>query len=476
MEERTIEGTNNGSRARGRCPRANQPEEKGKHYVKQSEQKGCESSGNRSIVPLNVWAKNPGASEALVWRADTVRIVSQEQEGKLLEIASACARLMELEDERRKELYEKTGRIDCGVMDAYRNAEYAEHKRILGSRNFDEVLRLVSERWKSFRELLEERRRGELPAWLDPQPPKSVKRPIIVVRFDNYRVDAQSKTIKLGYYNIALKFKGELRWWPRRIQQGRLVIVYDEIEETWYAHIASEVRIKREVPRARAKCGIDLGQVHLIAAATEGGVALLYRGSVLKSEYHYHKRLMAQIDGAAKYADFDTAVWLEKRRWLARRFKRRRAELIKNAAAHFAKLACALGVSEVYIGYPRYLSQDKPSENNAAWPYRKIVQEIACVAENFGIAVYAVPEDGTSKTCAYHGCKVVREPRGLVRCPRGHTMHADVNAALNVLKRGGGKVPERVKVLSFVPTPSGVIERKRRRREKGPYSPAPKAG
>jgi transposase len=36
-------------------------------------------------------------------------------------------------------------------------------------------------------------------------------------------------------------------------------------------------------------------------------------------------------------------------------------------------------------------------------------------------------------------------------------MHADVNAALNILKRGGGKVPTRVKVLSFVPTPSGVI-------------------
>jgi transposase len=36
-------------------------------------------------------------------------------------------------------------------------------------------------------------------------------------------------------------------------------------------------------------------------------------------------------------------------------------------------------------------------------------------------------------------------------------MHADVNAAMNILKRGGGKVPVRVKVLSFVPTPSGII-------------------
>jgi putative transposase len=68
-----------------------------------------------------------------------------------------------------------------------------------------------------------------------------------------------------------------------------------------------------------------------------------------------------------------------------------------------------------------------------------------------------VPEDNTSKKCARHGCEVVRGPRGLVRCPYGHTIHADVNAAMNIPKRGGGKVPQRVKVLSFVPTPSGII-------------------
>jgi transposase len=66
---------------------------------------------------------------------------------------------------------------------------------------------------------------------------------------------------------------------------------------------------------------------------------------------------------------------------------------------------------------------------------------------------------------ARHGCEVVREPRGLVRCPYGHTMHADLNAAMNILKRGGGKVPERVKVLSFTPTPGGVIERRKKRKK-----------
>ena len=63
----------------------------------------------------------------------------------------------------------------------------------------------------------------------------------------------------------------------------------------------------------------------------------------------------------------------------------------------------------------------------------------------------------------------------MVRCPYGHAMHSDINAALNILKRAGGKVPERVKVLSFTPTPEGVTERERESRAE-PDSPAQRAG
>ena len=59
-----------------------------------------------------------------------------------------------------------------------------------------------------------------------------------------------------------------------------------------------------------------------------------------------------------------------------------------------------------------------------------------------------------------------------MRCPQGHTVHADVNAAVNILLRGlkalgvEAKPPQRVKVLSFIPTPSGVVERRRKSKRK----------
>jgi putative transposase len=87
---------------------------------------------------------------------------------------------------------------------------------------------------------------------------------------------------------------------------------------------------------------------------------------------------------------------------------------------------------------------------------------LATTLENAGIAAFAVSEDGTSRRCAYHKVEVVREPRGLIRCPHGHTMHSGVNGALGIMARGlkvlgiKAELPERVKVLSFLATPGGV--------------------
>ena len=132
--------------------------------------------------------------------------------------------------------------------------------------------------------------------------------------------------------------------------------------------------------------------------------------------------------------------------------------MFANSAAHLARICLELGVGAVFIGGLRGIAHDKPGKGNTnVWSYRKLEQRLAVTFENYGIPVFEIPEDNTSKTCARHGCKVQRGPRGLVRCPHGHVMHSDVNAAMNILARGGGKVPTRVNVLSFIPTASKVI-------------------
>ncbi|MCC6051168.1 MAG: transposase [Thermofilum sp.] len=443
------------------------------------------------IVPLNAWARllleqfgDPRCSggrwaqaqRVQVVRTDTLRLLtSPELDDFLRRVGDATARLINMENFRRRRLFFEAGKIDYSWMSAWarRFADYSDIYKLLGSMNFHEACRLIGEQWKSFLGLLRAAKEGKLEPWQKVRPPgyrkdKDGQRiPIVVVRYDNYRIDLERKVIRLGYWNVSIPFKGKPRWLTKPgAKQGRLIIIYDPVKRRWYARISVEVTLERKLNHG-LKAGIDLGRERLIALVTEPvnesgeGVALLYRGGPLKADYFYFERKIAEIDrmlSDPKLEEADRAVLKEMRRRLYEKRRRRRAHLFANAAAHLIKMCEELGVAVLLLGYPRGVARDKPGKGNSnMWSYRRLERRIAVTAENRGIPVFKIPEDNTSKTCARHGCEVKRGPRGLVRCPHGHIMHSDLNAAMNILKRGGGKVPMRVKVLSFIPAASKVI-------------------
>jgi transposase len=102
--------------------------------------------------------------------------------------------------------------------------------------------------------------------------------------------------LRLGYWNVDIPFKGEPRWLTKpSAKQGRLIITYDPIKRRWYAKVAVEAVLERELSDG-LKAGVDLGRKRLIAFVTEPlnesgeDAALLYRGGPLKSDYFYFER------------------------------------------------------------------------------------------------------------------------------------------------------------------------------------------
>jgi putative transposase len=411
-----------------------------------------------------------------VQRTDTLRLLATPEIEELLRrVGDATARLINMENYRRRQLFFGTGKIDYSWMSAWsrRFTDYFEIYKLLGSANFAEACRLIGEQWRSFVGLLRAAKEGRLEPWRKVRPPGYRKDrdgqrvPIIIVRSDNYRIDLEKRVIHFGYWNVSIPFKGEPRWLTRPgAKQGRLIIIYDPVRKRWYARVSVEVVLEGRLNDG-LKAGIDLGRERLIALVTEPvngsgeGVALLYRGGPLKSDYFYFEKKIAEIDrmlSDPKLEETDRAVLKEIRRLFYEKRKRRRNQVFANAAAHLVRVCEELGVAVLLLGYPRGVARDKPGKGNTnMWSYRKLERRIAVAAENRGIPAFEISEDGTSKTCARHGCEVVRKPRGLVKCPYGHTMHSDINAAMNILKRGGGKVPTRVKVLSFIPAASKVV-------------------
>jgi putative transposase len=443
------------------------------------------------VVPLNAWARllleqggDPRCSggrwaqalKARVQRVDTFRLLTTpELDGFLRRVGDATAKLINMENYRRRHLFFEGKGIDCSWMSAWvrRRAEYYSIYKLLGSKNFHEACRLIGDQWKSFVGLLKAAKEGKLEPWQRVRPPGYRKDrdgqrvPIVVVRYDNYRIDLEKRVLHLGYWNVSIPFKGKPRWLTRPgAKQGRLIIIYDPVKKRWYARVSVEVALEGRLGGG-LKAGVDLGRERLIALVTEPlnesgeGVALLYRGGPLKADYFYFERMIAEIDrmlSDPKLEEVDRNVLKEKRRRLYEKRKRHREQIFANAAAHLIRICEEHGVAALLLGYPRGVARDKPGKGNSnLWSYRRLERRIAVTAENHGIPAFEVPEDGTSKTCARHGCEVQRGPRGLVRCPHGHVMHADLNAAMNILARGGGKVPMHVKVLSFIPTASKVI-------------------
>jgi len=457
---------------------------KGARIVKKVDGRGV------TVVPLNAWAlllvglDDPlryggGVSglRAVVKRCDVVRLhLTAEQEELLRFVGDQCARLINMENYRRRQLFFANRGIDTDVKTARELAkrlpEYMEVKKVLGSMNFDEALRKISEAWKSFAELLRERREGRLPPWLNPRPPGYRKRggerqPIVIVRADNYRIDAERKTIHLGYWNVDVQFTGKLRWLTKPgAKRGRMEIVYDPVKKRWYAHISVRVPLERKSTGCNYM-GIDLGGEVLAAAVASDGTALLYKGNVLKSDYFYFEKKIAAIDKALSdpgMEEADRAVLAEERRRLFEKRKKRRDQTFANTAAHVKRFARERDVGVVFIGYPWCISQEKPGKGNTnMWGQRKLLLRLATTLENAGIPAFAVSEDGTSRECAYHGVEVERSSRGLVHCPHGHTLHSDVNGGLGIMLRGlaalgiEAELPKRIKVLSFLATPGGVI-------------------
>jgi len=427
-------------------------------------------------------------------RANIVRLLpSGAQERKLMRLADLSAKLWnELNYERRQQ-WNGGQRVD---LEGTERKYHERYKGALGPHNAAAVIAKNNEAWGSFFSLLKSKKEGKLPKHERVSPPgywkdreEGKRKTIFVVESDSYAVDETSHTvrIKLGRKKkqLEIPFAGRLRWYGK---QGRMEIHYDGARRAWHAQISVEVgaettrnkkparrivrgerkSIRTAEPKGKVAAAVDLGINILASAATSNGAWLLYRGSRAKEDFFYLNKEIAEVQSKADIArkSGDTEEFLRqnrRRRRLFRKLTERIAHLYRNMANHLVRSLWELGVSKIYLGYPRDIAQDKGNKlTSNMWRYKELMRAIELKAQEYGIRVYEVVEYNTSNHCAVHGTKVARGPRGVVTCPLGHKLHSDLNGALNILKRGAGSIPATVgRPLSFFVDHGGVAPVKR---------------
>jgi len=416
-------------------------------------------------------------------RTNVIRLLPNGfQERKLRKLADASARLFnEVNYERRQQFFQHQ-RVDFkSTWDKY----YEKYKGILGV-NAQTVLQKNNEAWSSFFSLLNLKKKGKLPPYMNhislPRYWKNEKKRklLLVVRQDRYEVDEKNHKLILKDFNLEIKFAGRLRWYGK---QGRLEIYYDDTENAWYASIPVEIGVEEtktgkkskyivrgerksiqvEAPKGNKVASIDLGINVLASVVVDDGTWLLYKGVRAKEDYFYLQRKIAEVqslaDKARNLGEYEAQEELnrEKRR-LFKKLTRRLLHLYRTLASHMIKTLHDQGVSTIYLGYPYNIAQDKGNKFTVnLWSYRELMNAIELKAQEYGMKVYEVVEYNTSKYCAYHEVEVSRNPRGVVTCPKGHKLHSDLNGALNILKKAVGITISTVKKpLSFLVLHNGV--------------------
>jgi putative transposase len=410
---------------------------------------------------------------------------SGSQERKLRRLADATAKLWNELNYTRLMQYRALGKVD---FKGTGHELYHKYKSALGV-NAGQVINLNNWMWNSFFKLSRLYKQGKLPKFMGkPSPPGFWKDRLlgkrtlrILVRNDRYYIEpinGGEGYLVLKDWCLRIKYAGRIKWSGK---QGTLVIKLED--GRWFAYVLITVgekparsnprgyvkgtyeKIRIENPKGGNKAFIDVGLNNLFAVVfNHSDVAILIKGSTIKSEYYYWKREIKtyqSIRDWLKNHGFES--WRGYHAYYLHAVYKRRERLrhyYRTAIRFLAKTLHGMGVNEVFVGYPYMVSQDDGNEYNVnIWWFNKIINWLKDVLQEYGIKLHVVNEYGTSRQCSI--CNANHEngrvKRGLYVCEStGIKINADLNAARNIAKKAGYETPIPKKILSYIVTTNGV--------------------
>ena len=294
-----------------------------------------------------------------------------------------------------------------------------------------QTLKMVDQNMKSFFNALKAKNsKQRLPKYLD----KTKGR--FVVTYTNQAI---SKTeLKKGYIvlsktNIRIKTK------VRDVQQVRIVPQNNVI----VVEVLYKVDCKINNNNVKKYCGVDFGLNNLMSCGFSDARPMLINGRPLKSiNWHYNK----------KKAELQSLL---KNKYTSKRIANltiRRNNKINNylhkSSRLFINYLVSNDITDVVIGYNKEWKQGinigrVNNQNFVNIPYYKLLNMLTYKCELLGITVHITEESYTSKCsfldneeiCKHDGYKGKRIKRGLYKSSDGRLINADVNGALNILKK-----------------------------------------
>ena len=309
-----------------------------------------------------------------------------------------------------------------------------------------QTLKMVDQNMKSFFNAIKAKKsKAKLPKYLD----KAKGR--FLVTYTNQAISKkalQNGYVELSKTNIKIKTKVKDVKQVRIVPQNNFIVV----------EVLYEVRSKPHDKSKEMYCGIDFGLNNLMTCSFQNDSPLIINGKPLKSiNWHYNKeksRLQSLLDGRKKTSKRIQNITLKR--------NNRINDYLHKTTKIFVNYLVSKEINNVFIGYNKEWKQGinigrVNNQNFVGIPYYKLLNMLTYKCEMEGISVIVTEESYTSKCsflddediCRHEEYDGKRIKRGLYKASDGRLINADVNGALNILKKVIGKFEyDSIKVCS----------------------------
>ena len=333
-----------------------------------------------------------------------------------------------------REVWSNTGKIPTyPELDVALKQEHPRWYRRLHSQSAQAILEELRQSYQSWFAL---RKKGDRKA----RPPGYRRKTVLsTVTFKQSAVtwNARTSTIRLSipkdiygkqFLFLKVSFPHGSRLAGDNVQTGRLV--HDN--GTWFIHLVYTITLPA-VSEEGETMAIDLGMKDLAATACTDGTTSLWSGGELAALERYFEM---QKSRTARSTSLKSRALNQKR-------SRQRSHLLHSFTRSLVRDAEARGVSTIIVGDLKDIREGKDwgSSGNQQlhkWPFDRIVKMLTYKARQKGIRIVGEKEHYTSQTCSVCDTrdKAGRVHRGLYVCKHcGAVIHADVNGAVNILKK-----------------------------------------
>lgn len=189
-------------------------------------------------------------------------------------------------------------------------------------------------------------------------------------------------------------------------------------------------------------CGIDLGEIHSIAAFEKGGNALIITGRLLRSVKQYQLKKLAEFDRKLSKCKSNSRRTKRLRRAKRRMLQKANArirDLNHKITRAFVTWAVENKVAKVYVGNPEGVQRKKlrrvVSQKLSRWNFGKHLEYLTYKLEAVGISLEKISEAYSTQTCPVCGRRHKCNSRNY-RCSCGYEAHRDIHGARNILSLG----------------------------------------